>query len=115
MTAVTAGGAALVGDLTTVSTSRRIKNHVMTALMALSLVIVAGLLLLVLVTVVQKGWAGVSRNFPAWFTEDISASKIRAGGGMRSAIVGTIAITFGATALAVPLGIPNRQDQGTQE
>lgn len=105
MTAALSGRAELVADLTTVSTGRRIKNVVMTALMVLSLLVVAGILLLVLVTVVSKGWRAVSANFPAWFTEDISASKIRAGGGMRSAIVGTIAITLGATILAVPLGI----------
>ena len=52
----------------------------MTALMVLSLLVVAGILLLVLVTVVSKGWRAVTANFPHG-SPDISASKIRAGGG----------------------------------
>src|SRR5690606_14782959 len=62
-------------------------------------------LLLVLVTVVSRGVGIVARNFPAWFTEDITASQRRADGGMRAAIVGTIVITGVATAIAVPLGV----------
>jgi phosphate transport system permease protein len=77
----------------------------MTALMGLSLVVVGGVLFLVLVTAVGKGASIVFARFPDWFTQDISASSRRPGGGMRAAIVGTLVITAAATALAVPLGI----------
>jgi len=96
---------ALAASLTRVSTGRRVKNHVMTALMILSLAIVAFVLLLVLVTVIGKGAAVVGRSFPAWFTDDIMPSQRRVGGGMRAAIVGTILTTGVATLIAVPLGV----------
>ena len=82
-----------------------VKNLVMTLLMGLALVIVGGLLVLVLITVVGKGIGIVFHDFPAWFTEDISASTRTQGGGMSAAIVGTLLITAAATAMAVPLGI----------
>ena len=92
-------------SLTHVSTRRRVKNLIMTLAMGLSLVVVTAALLLVLVTVIGKGLSVVFTNFPGWFTQDISASNRRPGGGMRAAIVGTLVITAAATALAVPLGI----------
>ena len=92
-------------SLTHVSTRRRVKNLIMTLAMGLSLVLVTAVLLIVLVTVIGKGLSVVFTNFPDWFTQDISASNRRPGGGMRAAIVGTLVITAAATALAVPLGI----------
>lgn len=95
----------LARSLGKVAGRRRLKNHVMTALMGLSLAVVAFVLLLVLATVVSRGVGVVARNFPQWFVEDINASQRRTAGGMRAAIVGTIVITGTATAIAVPLGI----------
>lgn len=92
-------------SLGSVSGRRRAKNHVMTGLMGLSLAIVGFVLLLVLITVIGKGLSTVLRSFPDWFTQDLSASNRRRSGGMRAAIVGTIAITAAATAMAVPLGV----------
>ena len=95
----------LLADLTTVSRRRRIKNMVMTALMAISVAVVGVILTLVLVTVVQKGWSIVASEFPKWFTKDIQLSPRRPGPGMKAAIVGTIVATATATIIAVPLGI----------
>ena len=53
--------------------------------------------------VVSKGLRAVLTQ--GWFTEDIPAVSRKAGGGMAPAIVGTLIITFGATLMAVPLGI----------
>lgn len=48
---------------------------------------------------------GASQLSAAWFTEPIPAVTRRPGPGMGPAIVGTLLITFGAAAMAVPLGI----------
>lgn len=48
---------------------------------------------------------GTSQLSVAWFTEPIPAVTRRPGPGMAPAIVGTLLITFGAAAMAVPLGI----------
>jgi phosphate transport system permease protein len=77
----------------------------MTLLMGASVAIVAVVLLLVLATVVSKGWSIVAKEFPKWFTKDIQLSPRRPGPGMKAAIVGTIVATVTATAIAVPLGI----------
>ena len=96
---------ALAADLAGISGRRRTKNRVMTTLMALAVVIVGGALLLVLITVITKGFAIVSGAFPAWFTKDIQLAPRRPGPGMKAAIIGTVVITMMATAIAVPLGI----------
>jgi phosphate transport system permease protein len=96
---------ALAHDLAGISGRRRTKNRVMTALMALAVVVVGGALLLVLVTVFTRGWSIVSGGFPDWFTKDIQLAPRRPGPGMKAAIIGTIVITLMATAIAVPLGI----------
>jgi phosphate transport system permease protein len=95
----------LAADLTAISPRRRRKNYVMTALMALAVIIVGFVLALVLATVGAKGWSIVSGAFPDWFTKDIQLSPRRPGPGMKAAIVGTCVITLTATAIAVPLGI----------
>ncbi len=77
----------------------------MTALMAGAVIIVGFVLVLVLGTVVAKGWSIVSSSFPKWFTNDIQLSPRRPGPGMKAAIVGTCIITLTATVIAVPLGI----------
>lgn len=96
---------ALARSLGSVNRRRRVKNQVMTVLMALTVAVVMFVLALVMVTVVGKGMSIVFRNFPDWFTQDLSASNRRQDGGMKAAIVGTIVITAAATAMAVPLGI----------
>jgi phosphate transport system permease protein len=95
----------LIAELMGVSGRRRTKNLVMTALMGLSVAVVGFVLLLVLFTVLTKGYSIVVGAFPDWFTEDIQLSPRRPGPGMKAAIVGTIVITFTATLIAVPLGI----------
>jgi phosphate transport system permease protein len=95
----------LARELSSISTARRAKNAVMTGLMALSILIVGVVLVLVLVTVIGKGWSIVSGSFPKWFTTEIPATARRAGPGMKGAIIGTAVITATATAIAVPLGI----------
>src|SRR3954452_7688501 len=95
----------LAADLSAISGRRRTKNIVMTVLMALAVIVVGFVLLLVLITVVTKGWSIVSGSFPKWFTKDIQLSPRRPGPGMKAAIIGTAVITVMATLIAVPLGI----------
>ena len=95
----------LAAELAGISGRRRTKNGVMTALMAGAVIIVGFVLVLVLGTVVAKGWSIVSSSFPKWFTNDIQLSPRRPGPGMKAAIVGTCIITLTATVIAVPLGI----------
>ena len=95
----------LLEELSGVSGRRRVKNGVMTALMGLSVAIIAVVLVLVLITVISKGWSIVSGQFPKWFTKDIQLSQRRPGPGMKAAIVGTVVVTAMATLIAVPLGI----------
>jgi phosphate transport system permease protein len=97
--------AALLEDLVGVSGRRRTKNMVMTVLMGLTVAIIGVVLILVLVTVVGKGWSIVAGGFPDWFTKDIPATVRRFGPGMKPAIIGTIVITATATVMAVPLGV----------
>ena len=95
----------LAADLSHISGRRRTKNAVMTALMLLSVLVVGFILVLVLATVVTKGWSIVSGSFPDWFTKDIQLAPRRPGPGMKAAIIGTCLITLTATIIAVPLGI----------
>ena len=100
-----AATSSLAAELAGISGRRRTKNGVMTALMAGAVIIVGFVLVLVLGTVVAKGWSIVSSSFPKWFTKDIQLSPRRPGPGMKAAIVGTCIITLTATVIAVPLGI----------
>lgn len=95
----------LAAELSGVSGIRRTKNRIMTVLMAASVVLVGFALVLVLFTVVAKGWSIFAGSFPDWFTKDIQLSPRRPGPGMKAAIIGTATITLTATAMAVPLGI----------
>jgi phosphate transport system permease protein len=52
--------------------------------------------------VVAKGLSVLSVD---WFTKPLAIISSQPGGGMAPAIVGTIVITFWATAMAVPLGV----------
>jgi phosphate transport system permease protein len=95
----------LAAELAGVSGRRRTKNIVMTTLMGLAVAIVGFVLILILITVLTKGWSIVSGAFPQWFTKDIQLSPRRPGPGMKAAIIGTALITLTATVIAVPLGI----------
>ncbi|HRE00977.1 MAG TPA: hypothetical protein PLV68_06730, partial [Ilumatobacteraceae bacterium] len=55
-----------VTDLGGVRGRRRATNAVITVLMGTSVVVIALVLLLVLWTVVSKGWSIVAGQFPAW-------------------------------------------------
>lgn len=103
--AATRGPSSIAAELSGVAGRRRVKNAVMTGLMALSVLIVGFVLLLVITTVARRGWSIVAGAFPAWFTDDIQLSPRRPGPGMKAAVVGTTLITLTATAIAVPLGV----------
>ena len=82
---------------------RRSKNIIMTALMVFAFVLAIVPLVFVLITVIAKGASIISWQF---LTASIPPATAPAGeGGMGPAIYGTLAITFIATVLAVPLGI----------
>ncbi len=98
-------GTLQAGDLRAKRTSRTIHSTVMTSLMLLALVLVAIPLVAVLWSVISRGADVAFSAFPAFFTDDIPVISRRAGPGMGPAIVGTLLVTGGATALAVPLGI----------
>ena len=86
----------------TTSRSRRVKNRLANIWMVASLIVVLIPLGFVVGYVVVKGIGVIDA---AWFTEDIPARSREAGGGMSAAIVGTLLITAGAAAMAVPLGV----------
>jgi len=87
----------------TTSRSRRVRDRLATWWMYGSFILVVVPLGAILFYVVQKGLPQVLTA--GWFTEDIPAVSRKAGGGMAPAIVGTLVITFGATIMAVPLGV----------
>jgi phosphate transport system permease protein len=86
----------------TVARSRRVRDRIATAWMFAS--VLAALIPLVFVFgfVLQKGAKVIDK---AWFTKDIAIIDQFPGGGMKAAIIGTLIITFWATAIAVPLGV----------
>ena len=86
----------------TTSRSRRTKDTLASMWMLGALAVAVVPLTLVIGYVVLKGAQAISWS---WFTEDLPAVTRRAGGGMGPAVVGTLLVTFGATVLAVPLGI----------
>lgn len=81
---------------------RRLKNGAFVAFCIGSLAVAVIPLCLVVFYVAGKGLAVVDWEF---LTEDIPISSRRAGPGMGPAVMGTLAITAGATLMAVPLGI----------
>jgi phosphate transport system permease protein len=79
-----------------------VRNHVATALIVGSVLVTLVPLIFVVAFVVNRGggvfgWAFLTRDIPILDRE--------IGGGMKPAIIGTLVITGGATAMAVPLGI----------
>ncbi|MGI8794719.1 MAG: phosphate ABC transporter permease PstA [Acidimicrobiales bacterium] len=85
-----------------VSRSRRWRSSVATLLITISVALALVPLVFILAYVAQKGIGVVNLAF---LTEDIPISSRRPGPGMGAAIVGTLVITGGATAMAVPLGV----------
>lgn len=78
------------------------KNNLMTVLLALSLVVIAIPLVLVLGAVVLRGGKVMGLHF---LRDNIAASEQRLKGGMWPAIVGTVLTTGTATLMAVPVGL----------
>ena len=103
-----AGGAdreVTLADLAPQGGWRHIKSRIMVTLMGLSFAIILVPIAFVIGTVLSKGLGPVLRDFPAWFTSDIPVRAREVGPGMKPAIIGTLAITFTASILAIPLGI----------
>jgi phosphate transport system permease protein len=88
-------------DLRPRRTARGFRNGLATSLIVLSFIIVTIPLVFVLVTVIQKGAAIMSKEF---LTQPIPPLRQK-GPGMGPAVVGTILTTGLATVMAVPLGI----------
>jgi phosphate transport system permease protein len=86
----------------TTSRSRRVKNRLASAWMVGSFIAVVIPLGLIVGYVIAKGFSVLSVE---WFTKDLNIISSQPGGGMKPAIVGTLIITFGATVMAVPLGV----------
>lgn len=84
---------------------RTVKDAWMTGLMAGAVALVALPLVMVLWSVITRGAGVAFAGFPDFFTEVIPVVSRRAGPGMGPAIVGTMLVTFGATLIAVPLGV----------
>lgn len=92
-------------DLRTRRTWRGFKNAAMTCVLAAGLVIVAIPLIAVVWSVIAKGAGTAFHDFPDFFTREIPLVSRRSGPGMGPAVVGTLLVTGGATALAVPVGV----------
>jgi phosphate transport system permease protein len=92
-------------DLRAKPSWRTVKSVAMLSLMGAALVLVAIPLVAVLWAVIERGAAIAFKSFPDFFTETIPVVSRRPGPGMGPAIVGTLLVTLGATAIAVPLGI----------
>lgn len=92
-------------DLRSRHTWRHTKSALMTVLMGLCVAAVALPLAMIIYAVISKGAGVAFHAFPDFFTQDVPVISRKAGPGMRSAIVGTLLVTGGATMIAVPLGI----------
>src|SRR5579883_2282771 len=92
-------------DLRAKPSWRTIKNQIMTGLMIAAFAAIALPLVAVLVTLVSKGLGALVADFPRFFTDDIPTISDAPGPGIAPAIVGTLLVTFGAAAMAIPLGV----------
>jgi phosphate transport system permease protein len=92
-------------DLRAKRSWRTTQNTLMIVMMVAAVVLVAIPLFAVLWSVFAKGAGIAFRAFPAFFTETIPMISRKAGPGMGPAIVGTLLVTGGATAIAVPVGV----------
>src|SRR4051812_22471500 len=84
---------------------RTAKNTLMTCVLGACVLAVAIPLALIVYAVVHKGAGVAFKAFPSFFSHDVPIVSRKAGPGMGPAIIGTLLVTFGATAIAVPLGI----------
>jgi phosphate transport system permease protein len=84
------------------SRSRKVKNVIATALIALTFVVALVPLVFLVVYVVQQGSKVISWDF---LTADVPFVERFPGGGMGPAVVGTLIITGAASLMAIPLGI----------
>jgi phosphate transport system permease protein len=84
---------------------RSLKNTLMTCVLGACVLAVAIPLALVVYSVVSKGAGVAFKAFPSFFTHDVPLVSRKSGPGMGPAILGTLLVTAGATAIAVPLGI----------
>ncbi len=84
---------------------RTTKNTIMSLAMIAGFVAIALPLVAILYSLFSRGAHTAFADFPAFFTKEIPHISRKPGPGMGPAIVGTLLVTAGATALAVPLGI----------
>ena len=92
-------------DLRPKRTWRSTKSTLMSGLMLTAVVIVAIPLVAVVWSVIERGAGVAFKEFPAFFTAEIPLVSRRPGPGMGPAILGTLLVTAGAAALAIPVGI----------
>ncbi|HEX4451986.1 MAG TPA: phosphate ABC transporter permease PstA [Kofleriaceae bacterium] len=92
-------------DLSARPSWRTMKSSIMTGLMTGAVVLVAVPLVAVLWSVISRGAHVAFGGFPAFFTAEIPHISRLPGPGMGPAILGTLLVTFGATLMAVPLGV----------
>jgi phosphate transport system permease protein len=92
-------------DLSAKRGRRQIVNAVMMTLMFAAFAVILIPLVFMMGTVLTKGWHIVSSSFPQWFTKEIPIRDREVGPGMGPAVLGTIVITFAASAFAIPVGI----------
>jgi phosphate transport system permease protein len=85
-----------------VDRGRRARDGLATTWLVGSFIVVAIPLVLIVGYVVMQGISAISWEF---LTAPIEPSRRREGGGIGPAILGTVLITLGATAMAVPLGV----------
>ncbi len=81
---------------------RKVRNTLAHVFIGASVVVALVPLVFLLVYVVRKGATVFGWHF---LTTDIPITDRSLGGGMKPAIIGTLLITGGATAMAVPLGV----------
>jgi phosphate transport system permease protein len=94
-----------VGRLQARPTWRVAKNAIATTAFGASVAVVAVPLALVTWSVVARGAHVAFERFPDFFTAEVPVVSRRPGPGMGPAIVGTLLVTVGATAMAVPVGV----------
>ena len=83
---------------------RRVANNVVTVLVTLSMVIALTPLVLVLCSVIAKGFKAITSS--VWWTHSQAGmTAFVAGGGAYHAIVGTVLLGLVCAAIAVPIGI----------
>lgn len=101
MTAATAAPPARISQI---SAARRLKNHIATVLIGLSVLIALVPLVWLLWTVVSKGWHAMTRN--GWFTHSQrNLTYTDPGGGAYHAIIGTAQQVALTSVISVPIAM----------